>query len=434
MTSDPAQPEFEWPDDVVATAGLYSASIRLGDEPSDSWQREATVTFGRPLVHRLSRVGGSVEFLVCFPYDLTPLVGRRAYGELEMTVDFGDTRATALDMRPAPGSTQPDGTRVSAFGRGHHRVTWVFRPPPGGLRPDGHWNQVLLWLPADSTGLDCRVACRVPVHRTVLGRTLGTTARTLKDAEFRIELADAWQGAPPAAALPWPMAVPDQPAPGHRQDETEVGADRTPWERRLFLAVDVERYGRRNSVHMGWLQRDLWRAVRAACAYASVDWHACGRQASGDGYLLVLPLRICEPEVVSGLVRGLTLALDAANTDARRPADIGDTRLRASLHQGQVREGPTGYVGRAVVALFRVLDSEPLRAALGGSKDADLAVAWSDSLYGDLVHDALHPGLDQAAFHEIRVCMPEKGFTAKAWIELRPRPGHIPFTGSAENP
>ncbi|CAM5674344.1 Guanylate cyclase domain-containing protein OS=Streptomyces rimosus subsp. rimosus (strain ATCC / DSM 40260 / JCM 4667 / NRRL 2234) OX=1265868 GN=SRIM_037940 PE=4 SV=1 [Streptomyces rimosus subsp. rimosus] len=127
--------------------------------------------------------------------------------------------------------------------------------------------------------------------------------------------------------------------------------------------------------------------------------------------------------------------MHAVNTDPERPAGIGPTRMRASLHQGLTCEGASGFLGTAVVELFRVLDAGPLRAALRESAHADLAVAWSDSLYRDLVPHA-YPGLDERAFRQVQVDLPEKGFTAGAWIELRARPlgGERPAPAGTEAP
>ncbi|MFH8746842.1 hypothetical protein ACH4GK_15895 [Streptomyces rimosus] len=437
----PAGTGFVLPDDVAAAAGLYAEPSDPGTKSPEDKGPESSVRFYRPLVHRLPGEPGTtgpVDLLLCFPYDLAPLTGGRAYGDAQVGIDFGDSGAQALAVQPAPGSVQPDGTRVAVFGRGHHRLRWEFRPPSAGLRPDGHWCQVLLRLPPGRSGVYCHLSCHVVVRRTVLGRVVGSKAGTRGNFGLRVNVEDAWAARLPLPGLPYPMAAPDGPAPRVRGPEgglVEGAAGDAPWLRRLFFALDVERYSRRHNTHMARVQRDLWRTARAACAHASVDWHACGRQVSGDGYLLVLPTGISEPAAVAGLLQGVTLALHAVNTDPERPAGIGPTRMRAGLHQGLTCEGASGFLGTAVVELFRVLDAGPLRAALRESAHADLAVAWSDSLYRDLVPHA-YPGLDERAFRQVQVDLPEKGFTAGAWIELRARPlgGERPAPAGTEAP
>lgn len=66
-------------DDVLATVGLYTDSVLLGDDRTQD--REASVTFIRPLVYRLTgptAPGAPVDLLLCFPFDLapSPVVGR----------------------------------------------------------------------------------------------------------------------------------------------------------------------------------------------------------------------------------------------------------------------------------------------------------------------------------------------------------------------
>lgn len=433
-------------DDVLATAGLYSESVLLGADEMVAADQEASVTLVRPLVYRLNGTAepGPVDLLLCFPFGLEELTGGRAYAQVRLSVVFDDEEARALTLQPAEGTLHEDGTRVSAFGRGDHRLRWVFDAPPSGLRPDGHWTQVLLRLPADRTAITGRIRVDVTVRRTLLGRMVGKRARTEDGVPFRVAVADAWPAVAPAPVLPYPLTAPPEGAQAHRTvQDTHDTHDTQPttagqWLRRLLLAVDVEHYSRRNNTQMGRIQRDLWRAVRGACTASGIDWQRCGRQASGDGYLLVLPVGLDEPGTIVRLLRGLTLTLHTANTDPARPGDIRPTRMRASLHQGPIAEGHSGFLGKAVVDLFRMLDSSPLREALRDSADADLAVAWSDALYRDLVPHA-YPGLDPSRFRRVKVVIPEKEHVSEAWIELRPRPvtGPVPKNGTvgvAPNP
>ncbi|MFE3017578.1 hypothetical protein [Streptomyces sp. NPDC059256] len=418
-------------DDVLATVGLYTDSVLLGDDRTQD--REASVTFVRPLVYRLTgptAPGAPVDLLLCFPFDLAPLTGGRTYTTVQLGLELDDMTARALEPAPASGTVLHDGTQASVFGRGSHRLRWVFERPHGGLRPDGHWAQVLVRLdPASAeAGVSGLLTAEVVIRRTLLGRPVGASARTQESVRFQVGFADAWPLAAPGPSLPFPLAtaphdVPETTAGPEDDDTSEAGRlAGLPWLRRLMFAVDVERYSRRHDTQMPRIQRDLWRAVRGACTASGIDWHTCGRQASGDGYLLVLPVGVDEPRTVDRLLRGLTFALHAANSDPNRPDDLLPTRMRASLHQGLTREGHSGFLGTAVVELFRVLDSPPLRTALRESDRADLAVAWSDPLYRDLVPHA-YLGLDERSFECVRVDLPEKEFTSRAWIRLHPRPG-----------
>ncbi|MFI0724266.1 hypothetical protein [Streptomyces sp. NPDC021224] len=428
-------------DDVLATAGLYAESALLGHEHRAE-EREATVTFVRPLAYRLTgaaAVPGVVDLVLCFLFDLAPLTAGRSYAEASLDLVFDDAEARALTLAPASGTVHGDGTRVSARGRGGNRLRWVFDPPPRGLRPDGHWVQAVLRLPADRTGAAGRISAQITVRRTVMGLPTGRQARTRAGVPFTVAIADAWPATGLDLGLPYapdaPATAPQEPgappygrdparreAPGQAEEQAEdQRLEDQPWLRRLLLAVDVERYGSRHNTQMGRIQRDLWRAVRSACTASGIDWHRCGQQASGDGYLLVLPTGIDEPGTIVAMMRGLVLSLQAGNSDPTRPADVLPTRMRASLHQGLIREGHSGFLGTAVVDLFRVLDSAPLRTALCVSRSADLAVAWSDTLYRDLVPHA-YPGLEREHFRPVRVEEPAKGFASDVWIRVHSRP------------
>ncbi|MEU5399128.1 hypothetical protein ABZ348_07500 [Streptomyces sp. NPDC005963] len=412
-------------DDVLATVGLYTDSVLLGDDRTRD--REASVTFVRPLVYRIAGPqddGAPVDVLLCFPFDLAPLTGARTYTSVQLGVELDDMSARALEPAPASGTVLPDGTQASVFGRGGHRLRWVFERPRGGLRPDGHWAQVLVRLEPDRTEVSGRLTAEVVIRRTLLGRPVGASAGTRESVRFQLSVADAWPLAAPGPALPFSLAAERHDVPEPVPDDTAEagGLAQLPWLRRLMFAVDVERYSHRHDTQMPRIQRDLWRAVRGACTASGIDWHTCGRQASGDGYLLVLPVGVDEPRTVDRLLRGLTFALHAANSDPNRPDDLLPTRMRASLHQGLTREGHSGFLGTAVVELFRVLDSAPLRTALRETDRADLAVAWSDPLYRDLVPHA-YLGLDERSFECVRVEIPEKEFTSRAWIRVHPRPG-----------
>jgi hypothetical protein len=419
MTAEPLPEEISLPDDVLAVADVLAESIMLDPGTAVVADRESTVTFTRPLA--LRRAGGGqrpVDLLLCFPFDLAPLAGDRSYTSACLDIRFDDGEARALALVPAAGTVQPDGTEASVYGLGGNRPRWVFARPGAGLRPDGHWGQVLVRLPAGSTEVTGLMDLDVTMSRTLLGRRVGRTASVRDEIGFRVAVADAWPATGPE--LPYPAGQPAPPGPDGDEAEDERLAA-LPWQRRLMFAVDIERYSRRDDPQMVRVQRDLWRAVRAACAYAGLDWRECGRQYSGDGYLLVLPPGVDEPATVVRMLHGLTLALHAVNGEADRPAGAERTRMRACLHQGLIREGYSGFLGNAVVDLFRVLDSEPLREALRANKEGDLVIAWSDSLYHDLAPHMHHDG-DSHPFERIHIEIPGKDFAADAWIQARQRP------------
>ncbi|GHE92638.1 hypothetical protein GCM10018785_68490 [Streptomyces longispororuber] len=465
------------PDDVLATVDLLeeNAPAPKGDEPAPAAARACGAQVGHPLLYALPAGPGGTgrrhrELLLCFPFDLEELPDGRRYREAELTVDLDDG-LRALTLHPAsvtiarPAPHVPYDADVTAFGLGGSRLRWVFRAPDGdGLRPDGRWTQTLVRLPPGATEVAGRIGLSALVERPRLfGVWPRTPARLPQAVPFRLPLEEAWTTTGPLTghtALPGSWALPSyepyeshaphephephepyepyegdddggaddanahEPLRTHRPDE-----DLPPGLRRLCLAVDVEKYSARDNADMVRLQRVLLRTLRAACARARVGWHTCGRQAQGDGYLLVLAPGVDETRVVPALLAGLADGLASANgaRPARAPRGPQPApedpprplRMRASLHQGIVHEADSGWAGSAVVALFRVLDCGPLRQALESDAEAVLAVAFSDSLYQDLVPHG-YAGLSPEGFHRVDVRNPAKDFTATAWIRLGP--------------
>ncbi|MFJ4201983.1 hypothetical protein ACIP2Y_20425 [Streptomyces sviceus] len=425
--------------DTLATPDLVALDAVVpkgGGRPVHD--RVGGVSLGRPLAYALRGPAGrrttadaDREFLVCFPFDLEELPDGRRYEEVTLTVDLADgTHALRLD--PAPGTVAADGTEISVFGLGRQRLRWTFRAQGrgGALRPDGRWAQAVLRMPASSTDVSGRVSLSTTTVQPVLGGALRRrAAETPYDTPFRIRAAEVWTALTPLThqqTVPgaWALAAYEDETPG--ADGWEPDEERLPpGLRRLCLAVDIEKYSARDNADMVWLQRVLLRTLRTACERAGVVWERCGRQAQGDGYLLVLEPDVDETRVVPALLTGLTAGLAAANVRASAANSSGgkassegtpdSVRMRASLHEGIVHEADSGYAGSAVVALFRVLDCGPLRRILAESPDTDLVAAFSDTLYQDLVGTG-YEGLSAADFEKVEIEIAAKNFTGVAWV------------------
>ncbi|QFR00992.1 hypothetical protein F9278_37830 [Streptomyces phaeolivaceus] len=405
-------------DDVLATSDLLALDGSVpkgpgGERPPPD--RLGGVSLGRPLGYALpvQADGGTAtpthrphrDVLLCFPFDLEELPYGRAYQQVTLTVRFDDG-PYVLALHPAPGTTAGDGAEVAAYGMGQDRLRWTFRAPgrTGGLRPDGRWAQAVVRLPGDTVEVSGRLSLETVTVQPVLGGAFRRrVATTPFDTPFRLRTDETWLAAtPPAydAALPgaWALA-------GLGGEEHEL----PPGVRRLCLAVDIEKYSARDNADMVRLQRVLLRTLRGACARAGVGWERCGRQAQGDGYLLVLEPGIDESRVVPALLDGLAAGLAAGNA-------LAPVRMRASLHQGIVHEADSGYAGSAVVALFRVLDSPPVRRTLADAPEVHLVAAFSDPLYQDLVVASGYAGLSAEGFRRAEVRIEAKNFSSVAWI------------------
>ncbi|MGW1956974.1 hypothetical protein ACWCPI_30190 [Streptomyces sp. NPDC001920] len=414
------------PHDLLVTTELVAGGAL---RPRDRRLR-AGVALGRPLAYALPRAAGSpptadmTTLLLCFPFDLEDMTAGCGYRRIELGVTFDDEHLRALDLQPGPGWAGPDGARVTAFGLGRNRLRWVFQAPDadGTLSPDGRWTQALLASPAPFTQLSGRIQVRGVIEHPLLSGTRAEgEVQTRDDVPFLLSRADVWAGAPlgPRTSRPgaWALTGVANAAPADGR--------LPPGRRNLCLAVDIEKYSTRSNVDMIRLQRALLRVMRAACERAAVDWDACGRQAQGDGYLLVLPPDTDDTRAVPRLLDGLAEALAVVNRE-RHGSDSRPqvrTRMRAALHHGIVHEGESGYAGSAIVELFRILDSDPLRAHLADDQATDLVVALHDRMYQDLVaqgYEGLSPGGFVRA--EVRV----KQFAGVAWIRSHGHAGPAP--------
>lgn len=197
--------------------------------------------------------------------------------------------------------------------------------------------------------------------------------------------------------------------------------------RRLCLRVDTEAYSGRTPQAQVAVQSRLRALTDVSCRWAGVDVARCELQPSGDGVLVVFPAGLDEGRAVPRLLEGLADGLRRGNA-LDWPGDR--MRLRAALGQGTVRVAENGYVGAVVVAVSRLVDSPPLRAALAARPDRDLAVALTDDLYHDLRYEV--PARAEP-YRRVRVSIPGKAFEADAWISV-PHPGSLlrrPSTGTA---
>lgn len=167
---------------------------------------------------------------------------------------------------------------------------------------------------------------------------------------------------------------------------------------RLMLAIDIERFSRRNAEQQQRAQADLCRALDSAAARAGLTRRRWRRQVRGDGELAVLPDGIDIPQVVADLVYGMESALGRVN-DAR---DRDPLRARLALHHGTLTDGPLGPVGEAPITVSRLVDVDAGRDHLHTHPERALTVIVSASLYNDVIATGFCP-LDPAGFEPFHV-------------------------------
>ncbi|GLW29042.1 hypothetical protein [Actinoplanes regularis] len=402
-------------DDLLAVCPLEPLDDRGAPGPADG--RSSRVRCGRPLVYpvpvrdlpqplrRRAEQGNDRYAGVFFAFDLDVLPpGLRYTGaRLDVTLAAPGARAvqlaadgdefglvhgeaasavalraiSAARSRPAwlrrlarrPGSPRAwtTGVQSGTFG-------WVYDDPRGAtLLPRTYGMHALIELPSPATEL----AGLLTVQAEVSGATLMTAA-----VEFR----EAFTG----AEVPSGAAV------------------------RLCLAADVVGYSRRRGPGTEELQRDLVEVLARARRAAGIADSAVRPQPQGDGQFTVLPVGIDESVVMPRMIGALRAGL--LDRDRGRAPDER-MRLRVALHRGLVKEAANGWVGTAAIAVHRILDSPPLRAAITENPEAPYVLGLPDVLYQDVIAHAVEPPL-AADFQPMTVRLPEKDFTERGWLTV----------------
>jgi hypothetical protein len=196
--------------------------------------------------------------------------------------------------------------------------------------------------------------------------------------------------------------------------------------RYLCMSIDVEGYGRTNDRGQSAVQEDLLGLLGAAAEAASLDRETWTRQGKGDEELALIPATEPESRVVDDFVRELATALYRRNCDRPQAERL---RLRLALDHGLVQSAANGFAGRPVVAVSRLVNSQPVRRALAVS-DANLAVILSRRVYTDVVLGG-HTRLSPTAFRQVPVS--EKELAEEAWLRVPGLDVHqLPLTSDGD--
>jgi hypothetical protein len=402
--------------DEPLRAGELLAGIRLsGGAVRDGDSVDVTMSCGRPFLYPLApadlppklsereQAQGARYFGAVFAFDLDdPPAGYR-YAAVRFTADLGDSGATAVLVHS--GGDQLGLITGEAMSPIAGRAAEAVRPAllhRLGLRSD----RPAAW----TTGtLNSRFGWRYRDRRAtpILPRTYGVhavleipagIAALTGTLEAEAELAGVVRRSMTAAA-PTPFTL---PLPGPVPARTAAV--------RLCVAADVVAYSGRTPAAAERVQHDLVEVLAEARAAAGIAAGAVDPQPQGDGQFTVLPVGLDEADVIPRLLRGLSRALSARN--AAEPADR--IRLRVALHRGLVKEADNGWVGRAAVAVHRILDSPPLRSMLTENPQADWVLGVPDALFADVLSTGDDP--PPKAFRPATVDLPAKGFLEQVWL------------------
>jgi hypothetical protein len=181
--------------------------------------------------------------------------------------------------------------------------------------------------------------------------------------------------------------------------------------RALLMACDVTGYGSGDDQLQEAMQDGLINVLDEAATGAGLVRSEWDRNSTGDGELALLPATESEPRVVDDFVRELTAALARHN---RHLATSARLRLRVAIHFGVAYPASNGYAGQGVVAVARLLDSSPIRAAMR-QFDTELALILSDGVYSETVVNG-HTSLRPQDFRQVQVRVKE--FATHAWLWL----------------
>jgi hypothetical protein len=412
--------------DTLAWADLVDDQGREPGRPTVA----STVRCGRPLVYPVPPDGfpdpvrqrmsahRSRPFGALFAFDLGPPPDGYRYTAARFGVELADRRHVAIRLDPDGGAAgfvfgfgEPEPATATAahtaaaaavarsgwLGRlgtrtGQARAytsglfgsefAWVYESDRGELVPAAYGLHAVVEVPAGVT--DLRGALDVQVRAVRSG--WGGQSRRDATLERRVEFAEAL----PHGATPTAPAV------------------------RLCVAADVVAYSRQPNDLAEQTQRRLVSVLAEARRNAGIDEATVQPQPQGDGQFTVLPVGIDESVVIPRLVDGLASALRKANRD-RSPA--ARMRLRVALHRGLVKPADNGWIGTAAIAVHRILDSEPLRAAIDANPDADFALGVPDFLFRDIIAQSYEsPRPDE--FTECVAELPRKDFSEVVWVYI----------------
>jgi tetratricopeptide (TPR) repeat protein len=146
---------------------------------------------------------------------------------------------------------------------------------------------------------------------------------------------------------------------------------------RMMVMVDIATFGAVPDGAQLVLREQAYLAMKNAFMHARVAWDKCAVEDHGDGALILLPPRTPGNLLVDLMPDTLLSEIHAVNEALPQ---TGRLRLRLAMHTGEVHVGTHGMAGDAIVEVFRMIDSDPLRQALR-EHSATLAVMVSDSLF-----------------------------------------------------
>ena len=180
----------------------------------------------------------------------------------------------------------------------------------------------------------------------------------------------------------------------------------------LIFCADVAGFGdvSRTGPDQLAVRDGLYHALRKAFDGAGVPWRDCYREDRGDGVLVLVAHEVSGGVLATKIPEGLAAALRDHNRVHRPQAWI---RLRLAVSAGEVCRDEHGVVGTAINQAFRLLEADPLRQALAGSRGV-LAMICPNGFFEEFIRHV--PGNSPDRYRPARVRVKETDVTG--WICL----------------
>jgi len=170
-----------------------------------------------------------------------------------------------------------------------------------------------------------------------------------------------------------------------------------------------------------YLRKAFYGMLREALEESGMAWERCHREDCGDGALIIVPPGIPAHWIIDPFPGQLRDRIRVYN---RMTIPAGQIQVRAAAHIGLVYRDEHGLAGDSVNLLSRMLDAEPLHAALASS-DAELALIISEYIHDNLIlrHPARAP---RTPFRAVNTEV--KGTQISAWIHVPGLPPQLQRT------
>ncbi len=176
------------------------------------------------------------------------------------------------------------------------------------------------------------------------------------------------------------------------------------------VLTDVTASARRDAQSQRRMRQDLYAIVRDVVRYVGLDLDTLATTDTGDGLRLLFPFSLLEPvRVVDMFILGLAAGL---REHRQYVSELARIRMRVAFDFGHIERDPHGWTGDPLVRVARLIDAEPLRAALLADRGLDLAVVVSDGFFETVLRHG-HGYVRPSCFREIQVSVKE--FDARAW-------------------